>query len=55
MEGCSYCQGTGPEPGWIWMDNNGPIVRCPICNDLDGYALAEEQRALVQRLTKQAT
>ena len=28
---CKYCEGE-PEPGWIETDNNGPIVRCPICN-----------------------
>ena len=28
---CKYCEGE-PEPGWIEMDNNGPIVRCPVCN-----------------------
>lgn len=31
--GCKYCEGDGPEPGFLWMDNNGPIVTCPICND----------------------
>ena len=33
--GCRYCMPNGrpdPEPGWIEMDNNGPIVSCPICN-----------------------
>lgn len=28
---CRYCEGE-PELGWIETDNNGPIVRCPICN-----------------------
>lgn len=28
--GCAYCRNE-PEPGWIEMDNNGPIVRCPVC------------------------
>jgi hypothetical protein len=25
--GCGYCKGAGE----IEMDNNGPIVRCPVC------------------------
>ena len=29
--GCEYCEGE-PEPGWIEMPNNGPIVECPFCN-----------------------
>jgi len=33
---CTYCDGE-PEPGYIEMPNNGPTVRCPVCNDgLDG-------------------
>jgi rubrerythrin len=30
--GCDYCRDAGPEKGFIWMDNNGPIVECPVCN-----------------------
>jgi DNA-directed RNA polymerase subunit RPC12/RpoP len=29
-KGCSYCA-REPEPGWIEMNDNGPIVRCPVC------------------------
>lgn len=29
--GCKYCEGE-QEPGFIEMDNNGPIVACPVCN-----------------------
>lgn len=30
---CEYDRRTGlPEGGWIWTDNNGPIVSCPMCN-----------------------
>ena len=29
--GCQTCAGMGPEPGLIEMDNNGPIVACPVC------------------------
>ena len=29
--GCAYCDG-GPEPGFLWTDNNGPIVSGPVCN-----------------------
>lgn len=28
---CQYCAGE-PEPHWIEMPNNGPIVPCPVCN-----------------------
>lgn len=28
---CRYCEGE-PDPGWIEMPNNGPIVPCPVCN-----------------------
>lgn len=27
---CFYCANE-PEPGWFETDNNGPIVRCPLC------------------------
>lgn len=30
-ENCRHCA-SEPEPGWIETDNNGPIVRCGICN-----------------------
>lgn len=33
MNSCYCCHGE-PEPGWIEMPNNGPIVPCPICNPL---------------------
>lgn len=29
---CKYCDGAGPSRGFIWTDNNGPIVACPVCN-----------------------
>jgi len=29
---CKYCNGQGPSRGFLWTDNNGPIVPCPICN-----------------------
>jgi hypothetical protein len=32
--GCKYCEGAGPEPGFLWTENNGPIVTCPLCNDI---------------------
>lgn len=41
--GCRYCQGE-PEPGYIEMPNNGPVVPCPICNRKDDYDFAEAQR-----------
>jgi hypothetical protein len=49
--GCSYCEGQGPEPGTLWMDNNGPIVDCPICNDNSPAAKRERdyEAALRQR------
>lgn len=28
--GCWYCRNES-EPGWVETDNNGPVVRCPIC------------------------
>ncbi len=28
---CPSCKGE-PEPGWIEMPNNGPIVPCWLCN-----------------------
>ena len=43
LRGCDYCAGE-PEPGWIEMRNNGPIVPCPICNNEDDYDRAERQR-----------
>lgn len=30
-ERCPGCR-TEAEPGWIEMDNNGPIVPCWLCN-----------------------
>jgi hypothetical protein len=27
-DGCAYCKGKGE----IEIDNNGPIVTCPVCN-----------------------
>jgi hypothetical protein len=30
-EPCPGCRGE-PEPGWIEMPNNGPIVPCWLCN-----------------------
>lgn len=48
---CRYCTGAGPEDGFLWMDNNGPIVRCPVCNpDSDTKRRAREyEAALAQR------
>ena len=45
---CTYCKG-GPDPGWMWTENNGPIVACPVCNP-DGekdriWEMAELQRS----------
>jgi hypothetical protein len=50
---CPHCKGE-PEPGWIEMPDNGPIVPCPLCNPLDEYDLAERQRdaAIRSRLTE---
>lgn len=31
MNECPHCAGAGPDPGWIYTENNGPIVRCPFC------------------------
>lgn len=47
---CAYCKGE-PEPGWIEMPNNGPIVPCPSCNKDAGdeYAKAERQRDMQRR------
>lgn len=30
--GCAYCRDAGPEHGFLWTDNNGPVVACPVCN-----------------------
>lgn len=47
---CYYCKGE-PEPGYIEMPNNGPLVNCPICNpDPDDFTKAEQQRDM-QRAT----
>lgn len=44
--GCHYCAGE-PEPGFIEMPNNGPLVHCPVCNpEPDDYTKAEMQRDL---------
>lgn len=54
MVTCSYCHGHGPSHGFLWTDNNGPIVACPVCNsEYDStealrqreYDAAEHQRA----------
>lgn len=36
---CKYCKRDNKVlgPGWIEMDNNGPIVPCPVCNDNGRY------------------
>ena len=48
MMACVYCSGE-PEPGWIEMPNNGPIVPCPICSPKTekdiAWERAERQRA----------
>lgn len=53
MPGCQHCKDAGPKPGWIEIDNNGPIVACPVCNlrgeDERAWDLAEAQR-LRQRI-----
>jgi hypothetical protein len=43
---CFYCVGQS-EPGWIETDNNGPIVRCAMCNrdESDDYQRALDQQA----------
>lgn len=42
--GCSYCENE-PEPGYIEIDNNGPIVPCPMCNpERDDYDRAEQAK-----------
>jgi hypothetical protein len=33
---CAYCEDE-PEPGWIEMPNNGPVVPCPMCNRDEPY------------------
>lgn len=51
--GCTYCKDAGPDPGWLWMDNNGPIVRCPFCNpEPDDFTKAEQQRDAEQHLKR---
>ena len=49
-ETCTYCEGTGPEPGWIEQDNNGPIVSCPVCNPngeiIRAWEMAEMQKKM---------
>lgn len=32
MPNCKYCGDNGPSHGFLWTDNNGPIVACPVCN-----------------------
>lgn len=48
---CSYCAGE-PEPGWIEMPDNGPIVSCPICNTTTDRQ-REYDAALAQRAAQQ--
>ena len=40
---CSYCEYDRRFPplqngGWLQMDNNGPIVSCPVCNPRGDHA-----------------
>jgi hypothetical protein len=41
---CLYCEPDHERlgPGWIEQDNNGPIVRCPVCSPEDSAVEAEE-------------
>ena len=41
---CSYCDRHGPDRGFLWTDNNGPIVACPICNSEYDSLSAQRQR-----------
>jgi hypothetical protein len=41
---CTYCEGQGPERGFMWTDNNGPIVPCPFCNSAYDGPSARRQR-----------
>ena len=45
--GCAYCKGE-PEPGYIEMPDNGPVVPCPVCNPETDYDRAEAQRRFMR-------
>jgi len=39
---CPHCEYDRQFPGferggWMWQENNGPIVSCPYCNDDGSY------------------
>ena len=36
---CKYCDRDHGRfgPGWVEIDNNGPIVGCPVCNPSGTY------------------
>ncbi len=44
MVTCSYCHGHGPSHGFLWTDNNGPIVACPVCNSAYETPKAKRER-----------
>lgn len=56
---CPACKGE-PEPEWIEMPNNGPIVPCHLCNRERGLAdqrdtvhlTASEQRVMARALRR---
>lgn len=56
MVGCDYCSNE-PEAGYIEMDNNGPIVGCPVCNPItkneQAWDMAEKQRAMQKERSPQ--
>jgi hypothetical protein len=41
---CKYCEDQGPSRGFLWTDNNGPVVACPICNSEYDTPKARRQR-----------
>jgi hypothetical protein len=42
---CPHCAGE-PEPGYIEMSDNGPIVPCPMCNKETDFDRAERQKRM---------
>lgn len=54
MNGCWYCE-CEPEPGFIRVENGGPIGGCPVCNaEYNSRREQEFELALAQRAQRAA-